>query len=134
MPRVERRSSEQPTRRREPVTQAEPRTTSLADGADRYGGPLRRRNDQAAASFDPDESLRDEVCQHLAHHPDIDASDVEVLVEGGEVTLQGTVEDRDMLRLAEGVAESVSGVSLASTTGCDSHAVEHVGGLVTLEA
>ena len=112
MPRVERRSSEQPTRRRETVTQAEPRAAPLADATDRYGGPLRRRNDQEAESFDPDEGLRDEVWEHLAHHPDIDASDIEVMVEGGEVTLQGTVEDRDMLRLAEGVVESVSGVSL----------------------
>lgn len=112
MSRVERRSSEQPTRRRETVTQAEPRTGPLADAADRYGGPRRRRNDQQAESFEPDESLRDDVWEHLAHHPDIDASDIEVMVEGGEVTLQGTVEDRDMLRLAEGVVESVSGVGL----------------------
>ena len=57
MPRVERRSSEQPTRRRETVTQTDPRTAPPLGAADQYGGPLRRRNDQQAESFDPDESL-----------------------------------------------------------------------------
>jgi osmotically-inducible protein OsmY len=42
----------------------------------------------------------------------LDASAVEVEVEGGEVTLTGHVEDRDARWLAEDVVESVAGVSL----------------------
>ena len=103
MARVERRTSAQPTRRQEQVVEAESWSG--------YGGPRRRRGDGASAPG-PDDALREEVEEHLSHHPDIDASDIEVLVESGEVTLQGTVEDRDMRWIAESVAESVSGVSL----------------------
>ena len=59
-----------------------------------------------------DESIHEDVVSQLDRHPDIEAAGIEVLVEAGEVTLQGTVADRDMRRLAEGVAESVAGVSL----------------------
>ncbi len=58
-----------------------------------------------------DERIRDEVNEALARHPAIDASDLEVKVQGGEVTLTGTVEDRRSKRLAEDVAEQVFGVS-----------------------
>lgn len=56
------------------------------------------------------ERLRDDVCEHLTHHGWIDASEIEVSVENGEVTLTGTVENRAMKRAAEEVAESVRGV------------------------
>ncbi len=59
-----------------------------------------------------DESIHEEICETLTHHPDLDASEIEVLVEGGEVTLQGSVEDRDMRWLVEDLVEAVSGVSL----------------------
>jgi osmotically-inducible protein OsmY len=58
----------------------------------------------------PDESIRDGICVGLTDHPDIDATDIEVTVEGGEVTLRGTVDDRDAKWLAEEIAEEVSGV------------------------
>jgi osmotically-inducible protein OsmY len=57
-----------------------------------------------------DDRLRELVSERLADHHDIDASDIEVTVSNGEVTLQGTVDDRRTKRLAEDVAESVSGV------------------------
>ena len=57
-----------------------------------------------------DDRIRDEVCERLARHPRIDASDVEVVVGNGEVTLQGTVDSRSVKRLLEDVAESVWGV------------------------
>ena len=222
MPRDERRSSSRPTRRREQVIRTDPeRSQLLEEGAspsgpvgsfagspaeftteggagsntpDRYGGPLRRRDDPPNArnqgtggeggfstigggtyygegsSLDApgygdwgrnvtgadsgargreglvyegehtwgesqqerereqetgrhagrgprsyrrsDETIHEEVCELLKHHPDVDAGDVEVLVEGGEVTLQGSVDDRDMRWLMEDLVESVSGVSL----------------------
>jgi hypothetical protein len=43
-------------------------------------------------------------------HPDIDASDIEVRVDEGIVTLMGTVEDRHEKRLAEYIAEDSLGV------------------------
>jgi hypothetical protein len=57
-----------------------------------------------------DESIREEICEDLTAHPDIDASEIEVSVEGGEVMLTGTVDDRDARWLAEELAEEVSGV------------------------
>jgi len=40
----------------------------------------------------------------------IDASDVEVSVQNGEVTLRGHVDHREAKRIAEDIAESVFGV------------------------
>ncbi len=57
-----------------------------------------------------DERIHEEVCEQLAQHPDVDASDVEVEVRDGEVTLRGTIEDRWMKRLAGDAIESLSGV------------------------
>jgi hypothetical protein len=52
----------------------------------------------------------EDVCDRLGWHPAIDASEIEVTVTGGEVTLAGTVSDRRAKRLAEDVVEDVSGV------------------------
>jgi osmotically-inducible protein OsmY len=59
-----------------------------------------------------DESIRDEIRTSLSQRQGLDASEVEVEVEGGEVTLTGSVEDRDARWLAEDLVESVPGVSL----------------------
>lgn len=57
-----------------------------------------------------DERIREEVCEALARHPEIDATEVEIRVQGGEVTLTGAVTDRRAKRVAEDVAEDVFGV------------------------
>ncbi|MBX3230582.1 MAG: BON domain-containing protein [Labilithrix sp.] len=57
-----------------------------------------------------DERIRELVSEALADHHDIDASDVEVTVTDGEVTLAGTVDHRDVKRLAENVVDAVAGV------------------------
>lgn len=57
-----------------------------------------------------DERIREDVCQRLTDHPAVDASEIEVTVQDGEVTLIGSVEDRRMKRLAEDVAGEVPGV------------------------
>jgi hypothetical protein len=57
-----------------------------------------------------DERIREDVNERLTDHPDIDASEIEVQVKNGEVTLAGTLNDRHSKRLAEEVAERVSGV------------------------
>jgi hypothetical protein len=57
-----------------------------------------------------DERISEDICELLTIHGNIDASDIDVNVQNGEVTLEGTVPNRPMKRLAEDVAESVSGV------------------------
>ena len=57
-----------------------------------------------------DERIREDVSDKLMEHPDLDASDIEVQVSQGEVTLTGTVDSRWAKRLAEDIAESCTGV------------------------
>lgn len=57
-----------------------------------------------------DDRIREDVSERLSDHPDVDASGIEVTVQNGEVTLHGEVGDRDTKRLAEDLAERVSGV------------------------
>lgn len=57
-----------------------------------------------------DERIREEISDTLMRHPDIDASDIEVEVSKGVVSLTGTVEDRHEKRLAELIAEDPLGV------------------------
>ena len=56
------------------------------------------------------ERIQEEISDRLMTHPDIDASDIEVRVGDGVVTLMGTVEDRHEKRLAEYIAEDALGV------------------------
>jgi osmotically-inducible protein OsmY len=58
-----------------------------------------------------DERIREDVSDRMTDDWRIDASNIEVKVSGGEVTLSGTVTNRDDKRRAEDIAESVSGVS-----------------------
>jgi osmotically-inducible protein OsmY len=57
-----------------------------------------------------DDRIREDVNEELTRNPDIDATDIEVKVESGEVTLTGTVDERRTKRLAEDLAERCSGV------------------------
>jgi osmotically-inducible protein OsmY len=57
-----------------------------------------------------DERIKEDINDRLTDHPYLDAYDVQVAVTDGEVTLSGTVNDRRDKRLAEDLAESVSGV------------------------
>lgn len=57
-----------------------------------------------------DERIKEDINERLTEHPDIDASDIEVEVVAGEVTLRGKVDDRHAKRLAEDIAEGVFGV------------------------
>jgi osmotically-inducible protein OsmY len=52
----------------------------------------------------------EDVNDRLTDHWDLDATDIEVRVNNGEVTLSGSVDSRWAKRIAEDVAESVSGV------------------------
>lgn len=58
-----------------------------------------------------DERIREDVCDGLTDDPHVDASNVEVLVRNGEVTLTGTVDNRQARRHAEDLAERAPGVT-----------------------
>lgn len=57
-----------------------------------------------------DERIREDVSDRLSDDWRVDASEIEVKVDGGEVTLSGTVNSRDDKRRAEDIAEQCSGV------------------------
>jgi osmotically-inducible protein OsmY len=57
-----------------------------------------------------DERIREEINDRLTAHGEIDATDIEVRVQGAEVTLIGFVDSREVKRIAEDVTEDVPGV------------------------
>lgn len=71
-------------------------------------GPYRGRGPKGYRRAD--ERIHEEICDRLTAHGAIDATGIEVHVDTGEVTLEGTVADRRMKRLAEAVVDSVRGV------------------------
>jgi len=58
-----------------------------------------------------DSRVQDDVSDRLADDSYLDASNIEVTVSNGEVTLAGSVDSRNARRRAEDLAEQVSGVS-----------------------
>jgi hypothetical protein len=57
-----------------------------------------------------DDRIKEDVNDRLEQHGEIDAWEISAMVQNGEVTLEGTVPDRLMKRLAEDVAEESPGV------------------------
>ena len=57
-----------------------------------------------------DERSKEDVCEWLQQDDHVDASDIEVHVSEGVVTLTGSIDDRMAKRRAEDIAESVTGV------------------------
>lgn len=55
-------------------------------------------------------AIREDVCERLTRHGDLDASRIRVEVEHGEVMLDGVVDSRQSKRMAEEAVETVSGV------------------------
>lgn len=64
--------------------------------------PRRRTRDE--------QRIHDDVCERLTRQPDVDASDIEVSVGAGAVTLAGSVPTRRMKLLAENTVHGVLGV------------------------
>lgn len=58
-----------------------------------------------------DERIREDVNEALSAHSEIDASEIEVDVKEGIVTLSGTVDSRQIKRLTEDTVEGISGVT-----------------------
>jgi len=57
-----------------------------------------------------DQRIQEEINDRLTDHPEIDATDIEVKVTNGEVTLGGHVNERYQKRLAEDCVENIGGV------------------------
>jgi hypothetical protein len=83
-------------------------TGSGGYGRQGQGGPHAGRGPRGYQRSD--DRIREEISERLTEHPDIDPGEVDVQVQGGEVTLTGTAENRWMKRMIEDVADSVSGV------------------------
>jgi hypothetical protein len=58
-----------------------------------------------------DERVHEDVCDRLSQDDEVDASDISVRVENGEVTLEGSTETRRQKHRAEEIAADVAGVS-----------------------
>ena len=58
-----------------------------------------------------DDRIRDDINDRLTDYPYLDASDIDVEINNGEVILTGTVESRYAKRMAEDITEDVSGVT-----------------------
>lgn len=57
-----------------------------------------------------DDRIHEDVLARLSMSDQVDATQIQVSVEAGEVTLQGNVETRHMKHIARDIAESVPGV------------------------
>src|SRR6476646_264940 len=57
-----------------------------------------------------DSRIYDDICEALYNDSHVDASDIEVEVNNGLVTLRGVVDDRVMKKEAEFCIENISGV------------------------
>jgi BON domain len=57
-----------------------------------------------------DQSIYEDICERFTEDEHIDASEIEIQVKEGEVTLTGTLRSRNSKRWAGDLAEQVSGV------------------------
>lgn len=92
--------------------------SSWGDEEDQNYG-RQRRNNQHQGQFRgkgpkgykrSDDRIREDINDRLSDDSYLDATEIEVTVEGGEVTLTGSVSDRNGKRRAEEIAEEISGV------------------------
>ena len=79
-------------------------STPIEERGEHYGrGPVGYKRS--------DDLIREDANDHLTQHSYIDATHISVRVEDGEVTLEGTVPDRDQKHYAEEVVEKIHGVN-----------------------
>jgi osmotically-inducible protein OsmY len=86
-------------------------------GGREYGGSQDQGQDQGRfRGIGPkgysrsDERLKEDISDRLMDDPEIDASQIEIEVDDGEVTLSGTVESRNIKFEVERMADTISGV------------------------
>ena len=83
----------------------------------REGGSAQRWNEGPHRGKGPknyrraDSRIREDVSDRLSDDPYIDASDIDIKVEDGNVVLSGRVENREAKRRAADLAESIRGVT-----------------------
>jgi osmotically-inducible protein OsmY len=87
-----------------PIAYDEGRASSTTNGPGPFAGRGPRGFHRA------DQRIFQSVCQLLEDHPDLDAREIEVGVESGEVTLSGSVRDERSAQIAENCARTVPGV------------------------
>jgi osmotically-inducible protein OsmY len=87
---------------------ADPYTASRFDTPTTPYGQYRGRGPRGYRRGD--ERILEEVCDRLTDDSRIDASDIDVQVKEGEVTLAGSVRSRDEKRYTEDLVERISGV------------------------
>jgi hypothetical protein len=85
------------------------RFTSMRSGG--YRPAMGRHTGRGPKNYQrSDERIREDVCDRLEQDGDIDASEMEIKVQNGLVTLSGSVESREEKHMAEQLAEECSGV------------------------
>lgn len=102
-PAAERREERHPWEERAAGRPAAERSTERAEGPHRGKGPKNYRR--------ADNRIREDVSDRLSDDPYLDATNVHVHVEDGNVVLSGHVENREAKRRAVDLAESVRGVT-----------------------
>jgi len=86
---------------------------SLHRGAERVdlGEPVARIPGNGPKNWQRrDDRIHDDICAHLTEDGYVDASDLEVIVHRGEVTLSGTTATREQRARAVHIADSARGV------------------------
>lgn len=64
----------------------------------------------AKAPKKSDNVIYEEICEILMQTPQIDSTELDVIVQDGDVTLKGFVENREVRALAEEITAEISGV------------------------
>ena len=72
---------------------------------------MKENNHKQIWQSSPDLRIWKKITDRLNKHPKIDASDIEVEVNKGEITLKGKADTEEEKWLAENIAMSVRGVS-----------------------
>ena len=65
------------------------------------GGPAEQR---------PDEAIWEDIHDHLTTNPDLDATEIEIVVEDGDATLTGRVDTREAKWVVEEIVRGIPGV------------------------
>ncbi|HEX6334830.1 MAG TPA: BON domain-containing protein [Flavisolibacter sp.] len=92
---------------------------------DRAMGPNRGKGPKGYQRSD--DRIREDVSDRFYYDDYLDASEVSIRVEGGEVVLEGTVDSKEAKRRAEDIAEDIPGVKNVENHIKVSHNIPSVG-------
>jgi hypothetical protein len=84
--------------------------SSWSETSSHASEPRLQRRNQPRNYQRADDRICDDICERIMRRPEIDAGEVEVKVDAGEVTLAGEVDSRHAKREIEAIAEEVAGV------------------------